>query len=454
VIRLAAPTDRTFEESSRSPGPFRLNGRRRPEGGGISRVDYISGRAGFSSGVLSRRRRQRESHAHLAQDVARWHALSVWPRRKRLDAVIVPASRPASFLQPIIELAACLDVFLVVLCSTHTEPAHVVELVARTPRARALIISISGAWTHAGFPTRTCHSTFRVASAWRSSDLSLKRNVGLLLARLHGWNKVVFVDDDITFPQTDSLARLAAQLDRHQIAGMVVERYPDNSVVCHARRLAGLSQDVFITGAGLGVHCNNLPLSFFPDIYNEDWFFFAKEAAARDLPRVGRARQMEYDPFANPDRARREEFGDLMAEGLYALIGEEDVSSPFHEQLREATPAYWARFIHVRYDVIAEIRSKLGGIVGNDVKNGRVTSALASLAAAQRQLDTITADLCVNFLNAWWEDLQDWQRFSNAVSNVGNTREAMDFLGLKTWSLVEFGAAVVDSQTAAEAVRR
>ena len=86
---------------------------------------------------------------------------------------------------------------------------------------------------------------------------------------------------------------------------MVVREFPDNSVVCHARRLAGLAQDVFVTGAVLGVHCNSLPLSFFPDIYNEDWFFFAKEAAARKLPRVGHARQAEYDPFASPDRARR-----------------------------------------------------------------------------------------------------------------------------------------------------
>ena len=93
-------------------------------------------------------------------------------------------------------------------------------------------------------------------------------------------------------------------------------------MVCHARRDARLPQDVFLTGAVLGVHCNNLPLSFFPDIYNEDWFFFAREAASRDLRQVGQATQIEYNPYASPDRARQEEFGDLLAEGLYALIGE------------------------------------------------------------------------------------------------------------------------------------
>jgi hypothetical protein len=36
------------------------------------------------------------------------------------------------------------------------------------------------------------------------------------------------------------------------VAGMIVRKHPDNSVVCHARRDAGLQQDVFLTGAALG----------------------------------------------------------------------------------------------------------------------------------------------------------------------------------------------------------
>ena len=65
-----------------------------------------------------------------------------------------------------------------------------------------------------------------------------------------------------------------------------------------------------------------------------------------------RPAQLEYDPFASPDRARREEFGDLLAEGLYALIGEVDPSVPFDEQLRAADEAYWSRFIDARHNVI------------------------------------------------------------------------------------------------------
>ena len=141
-------------------------------------------------------------------------------------------------------------------------------------------------------------------TAGGTSDLSVKRNFGLLLARLSGWSKIVFIDDDITLSRPD-IARLTDQLDSHQIAGMVCRDFPDNSVVCHARRLAGLPQDVFVTGAVLGVNCTDLPLPFFPDIYNEDWFFFAEAAPrATSSTKAGEARQAEYEPFAEPAAGR------------------------------------------------------------------------------------------------------------------------------------------------------
>jgi hypothetical protein len=396
---------------------------------------------GIASSRSLRGVRQRASHTHLSRDVSRLPPPPLRSRRGHLDSIIVPASRPASFLQPAIALSAYLGALLVVLCSKQTKVEQVARRVASTPGARALIAQIPSDWNHPKFPTRTSDERFHKASANRESDLSAKRNLGLLLARLHGWNKIAFVDDDVTLSQTDNIARLAGQLDEYQVAGMVVRKHPDNSVVCHARRLAGLSQDVFVTGAVLGVHCNSLPLSFFPDIYNEDWFFFAKEAAARKLPRVGNARQAEYDPFASPDRARHEEFGDLLGEGLYALIGQQDPSVPFDEQLRSATRTYWLRFIEARREAIEEAKNALWSFLDRDGGSSHMFSALESLTAAESQLDAITAELCVNFINAWRDDLDDWQWFSNGVNTVGSTHKAMDFLQLKSWTLAEFGGA-------------
>lgn len=396
-------------------------------------------------GVNSARVRQRTSHANLVLDRSTAPPSPVRSGSRGLDAIIVPASRPASFLQSAIDLAAGLDVLLVVLCSRQTKVEQVAQRVAATPGARALIVPVPTSWTHGYFPTRTSDPAFAAAKAGRDSDLSKKRNLGLLLARLHGWNKIAFIDDDITLAKTDGFARLAGQLDAHQVAGMVLREFPDNSVVCHARRLADPSQDVFVSGAVLGVHCNNLPLAFFPDIYNEDWFFFARDAAQRQLPGVGQAVQEEYDPFANPNRARWEEFGDLLAEGLFTLFGDWNPGVPFAELLGRAGRSYWSQFIEARTEVLDETKEDLGRLVSSGFGDRPIYAALNSLAAARSQLhDEIHADLCVEFVEAYREDLLRWQQQSSRVNNVGSTREAMDFLQLTTWRLAMFGAESVD----------
>jgi len=372
--------------------------------------------------------RQLPSHASLYKDVSRSAALP--PITGALpDALIVPASRPAAHLQLSIRLSASLGVPLVILCSKEAKAELVAVQAVRTRGARTVVIDVSQPWSHPAFVPRTSAEVFLKASANRGSDLSMKRNIGLLLARLHGWSKVVFVDDDITSLETIDVLRLASQLEKHPVAGMVIRAHPDNSVVCHARRLIGRWQDVFVSGAVLGVRCNDLPLSFFPDIYNEDWFFFAREAAARDIPSVGNARQAKYDPFATAERARGEEFGDLMAEGLYALFGLQSRRVSFDERLDRATPTFWSCFINARRKVINEA---IGALCSST--NDRADSALSSLDVARRQLiDVIKPELCVNFMAAWRDDLADWQKFSNGINTVGSTSEAMEFLRLGTW---------------------
>ena len=148
-----------------------------------------------------------------------------------------------------------------------------------------------------------------------------------------------------------------------------------------------------------------------------------------------------------PQAALTEEFGDLLAEGLYAFISEEDPSVPFDVQLRAATEAYWSAFIDARHQVLAETKALLLKSLERTERNNYVPSAVSSLAAAENQLDTITPDLCMSFIDAWRDDLADWQRFSSGVNNVGSIGEAMDFLELKTWIQCAYGAAAVESQT-------
>src|SRR3712207_1987556 len=179
--------------------------------------------------------RQLASHAHLLNDVSKLPApVSDRSRRGRLDALIVPTPRPASVLAGLIEVAARLHITIVALCSQQANFTQVAERIERTAGARGVTVSIDKdyALPH-GLTSLTSSNAFLLANGERTSDLSVKRNAGLLLARLLGWRKIAFIDDDVTLTTTD-LGRLADHLDRHQIAGMMCRDFPDNSVLCHA----------------------------------------------------------------------------------------------------------------------------------------------------------------------------------------------------------------------------
>jgi hypothetical protein len=378
------------------------------------------------------------SHARLLHDVSRSPAPSTRSRLSRPDAFVVPATRPASALTGLIELAAGLETLLVVLCSRQANVEQVAERVGRIHRARALVVQVDEDYRLPGYEGfETSSDAFIAANGGRASDLSLKRNFGLLLARLLGWTKLVFVDDDITVRRQD-IARLTAQLDSHQIASMVCRHFPDNSVFCHARRLARLPQDVFATGAVLGVNCSDLPLPFFPDIYNEDWFFFGDAAARRRLTKVGEAVQLKYDPFAEPARAEHEEFGDLLAEGLYALIEMNGPGHSFRQVTHHATERYWSSYIDVRRHDLTDTRSRLDEFASRHTGSDEVAHASKSLEAAESLYGDgmITAERCVQFLEAWQADMVGWGRTYSHTNNLGNIRDAMDWLQTTTFQTV------------------
>jgi len=386
--------------------------------------------------------RQKASHSALLKSVEVESSLFSPGEITKLDAIIVPASRKASSFDDLIKLSARLGAQLVVICSKLARIDDVAERVARTPRARALIIEMPKNHRVPRMPGRTSRSEFLEASAGRISDLSAKRNLGLLLARLNGWHKIVFVDDDITLTEPEAFERLARRLERAPIAGMVCREFPDNSVVCHARRLAGFPQDNFVSGSVLGVNCDDLPFPFFPDIYNEDWFFFSKAAARYELANAGNATQREYRPFADPVRARHEEFGDLLAEGLYSLIGEicdqstdeDNRSNNYCQLFRLATVEFWTEFIRARRATLRETRRGLEALATAEARQ-----ALRSLSAAEQQLSAISPELCVAFLGAWQEDLGDWETAVESTNTVSSTWEAMNDLGLRKWRLAESG---------------
>jgi len=334
---------------------------------------------------------------------------------RALDAIVVPTIRPDS-LQPAIDLAREIGCELVVLCTTEEQARQALSL----ERASSIFVSYVPpaigdsqlnflTSVHQGIKSETsCHV-----------DIARKRNIGLLLARICGWHTVMYLDDDIRNLTASAVTSAAALIGRFRAVGFQIDCYPDNSVVCHAHRLAGASQSVFPGGSALLVDVPRCD-SFFPPIYNEDWLFLFEAVQNGLLTVAGKLAQLDYLPFRHPERAASEEFGDLIAEGIYRLIHE-------RASVTDATADYWRAALGRRARLIDDIAARLLHMDGSQLVIG---SALTSLAAARERLEAITPRTCVSFIRAWHSDQATWRERLPNLPMLGGVRDAAKFLDL------------------------
>ncbi|MFD1366537.1 hypothetical protein [Actinoplanes sichuanensis] len=325
-------------------------------------------------------------------------------RRAPVDAIIVPSGRPEFALVEAGRLAALLDATLLVLSSGYSRARAVPDRLARLSTLQVVAVDFPAAGVR-DMPVLETSTVLGRSHLQRKADTSAKRNLGLALARMSGWRNVVFLDDDIVVPDAADLERAVALLDVHDGVGLRLGGFPDNSVVCHANRETGELQDTFVGGGALAVPADRID-SFFPEIYNEDWFFLLGDTALRPVSQVGHALQRSYDPFSDPDRARGEEFGDVLAEGIFARL---DQHLPI-----AAETGYWSDFLRARLGLIERIAKRI------DPATPKGVAMLRALDAAKGRLRSIRPVDCVRYIEAWQNDRKTWRDFiGDLAPNVG-----------------------------------
>jgi hypothetical protein len=335
----------------------------------------------------------------------------------RLDGIVVPASRPAYSLVAAMELATAVGARLVAMCSGNAEVRKVAQVAREVPDLRATVLDLTT--YRRGWQDDLRTSGVAAAVPRHLGDLSLKRNLGLLLGAAAGWRSLLFLDDDIRDLRPELVLRATAGLADFDIVGMVARKFPDNSVVCHANRLAGGSQDVFVSGSAVVLDPTKA-LGFFPRVYNEDWLFFYDPLTRGRLGATGTVRQLRYEPFADPQRAEAEEFGDVLAEGLWTLR---------HLDLTDADAnvGYWLEFLQSRRAFIATVARKLEAQAGPGPATSR---ALAALAAAERSRANIQAAELEDYLRRWRDDLADWRELRTRFAQCLTLDDGLARLGL------------------------
>jgi hypothetical protein len=336
--------------------------------------------------------RQHESHQDLLT-----HVEAAAAPRAGLDAIIVPNGRPAAYLEQAITAAKRLDAHLLLLCSMRAN-ASSAALSAKQAGVRVTAIDMDLLPAEV-VPDFATDKLLRLGRFHRPADTSLKRNLGLLIGSLAGWKQILFLDDDIKLSDPEDLAAAAGLLTEYPVVGLANAGMPDNSVVCHARREVGADQDTFIGGGALVVGESAFS-SFFPNIYNEDWFFLLDGLRLRPSALTGTAFQYDYDPYNDPRRARGEELGDTLAEGVFGLLDNGG-------GLADADERYWAEFLEARREII---RTTIALVVGSAIEPAKRARMVEALKASIGRSHLITPELCVGYLRAWQTDCVRWRK--------------------------------------------
>jgi hypothetical protein len=348
--------------------------------------------------------------------------------QEQFGAILVPTNRRVESLDFSISLAREARIPLIVVCSKRVNKDEAIAAALRADvEAYAVDLPMYPTAPPEGisFLTSTDEELLAVSSP-QTRDLSTKRNLGLLIAKMLGWRRLMFLDDDIFGISRKEIDALAAGLNNRNVSVLIPEWFPDNSVACHAYRLGGGKQGKFASAGGMGVRCDRDDLPFFPNIYNEDWFFFADEAASRRINQVGTSQQKEYDPFGDPERAVKEEFGDLLAEGLYWRL-DNGLDIP------GVDAAFWEEFIESRRTFLDRVADSLAQRLEREQDGNvrrQIPAAQVSIGAAQHQLERIKPEICQRFIELWRADLAEWHTHLSRLPSTDSVAGALDHLGL------------------------
>jgi hypothetical protein len=325
-----------------------------------------------------------------------------------VDAIVVPTIRSADHLYSALQLAAQARCHLVAVY-TDAPPAGLSAVLAGLPPVQVTLLTV-----RTGTKDRLLDLGASLPQSLVSPqalDISRKRNLGLLIGHVCGWQRMLFLDDDIRKLSVAKLSSAAALLDDYPVVGLQVKKFPDASVVGHARRLTSRRQEPFVSGGSLLVDPQRLNGYFVP-VYHEDWLCVINHLREGTVAIGGSVGQLPYPPFANPERARFEEFGDILLSGLLWLVHEHrrkhgaDRARPMTdtEYWREATnPRFWKQILDERAALIQSIVSRL------TAQNSDNPSALSSLAVAQRRHAEVRPSEFVSFTEAWLTSLASWR---------------------------------------------
>lgn len=122
------------------------------------------------------------------------------------------------------QLGRAMSIPLIVICSKLVRSHEVIRMAEDIGiKAYALDLPADGLTPREIAFETSEDEELAAASSAATRDLSTKRNLGLVLARMLGWQRLMFLDDDIYGISSQDAEALAAGLTDHSVSSLIID---------------------------------------------------------------------------------------------------------------------------------------------------------------------------------------------------------------------------------------
>lgn len=186
------------------------------------------------------------------------------------------------------------------------------------------------------------------SSEW---NLGYARNFALLYAKAEGFQRVLFMDDDIQVPKLSIFEELFSNLNSYKFTGANIKGLIDDSVLGHVAASVQVTNKRMLSGGFMALSTIGID-QFFLNNYNEDWIWLFMQLKNSKYLQKGQVFQALVDPFANyEDKVIFQEFGEIVLDGVLDLYeyGSYDTLTDI---------AFWQRMIRERREYLELLEKK------------------------------------------------------------------------------------------------
>lgn len=233
-------------------------------------------------------------------------------------------------------------------------------------------------------------------------NLGLNRNYAIIYSLFLGYDKVIFMDDDVICDHR-IIDDIITNLEIYPFVGSEITNMPDHSIIGHIYRACGNLLPQYVSGTFLGIDLSKIA-HYFLNEYNEDWIWLFLENNGQYIHKIGQVKQLKFNPLQDwKSKILFQEVGEILWDGLYYF------QPPKRSDL--ITTDFWVDVLEIRKKEIKEISSF---ILPDQISSMAIAMQDYVLQFHKNLLPSFFAGIFYNYFNK----VEEWQYVVSSVKNI------------------------------------